>query len=67
MMALKIAKAVDVPVDYLLGEGKYSSYSKETVNHIEEMKVWTTKLNRCSLISSILYIHDAKTHKVHAL
>lgn len=27
-MALKIAKVFDVPVDYLLGEGKHSSYDK---------------------------------------
>ncbi len=30
-MAVKIAKVFDVPVDYLLDEGKHFAYDKETV------------------------------------
>jgi transcriptional regulator with XRE-family HTH domain len=30
-MALKMAKALGVTVDFLLGEDEYSSYDKETV------------------------------------
>jgi transcriptional regulator with XRE-family HTH domain len=45
-MALKIARVFDVPVDYLLGEGKHASYDKETVKRLEDIEtmVWTLNI-----------------------
>jgi transcriptional regulator with XRE-family HTH domain len=59
-MAFKIAKVFDVPVDYLLGEGKHSSYDNDTVKRIEEIQVLdsSTKTVLFNLIDT--YIRDAK-------
>ena len=37
-MTLKMAKAFDVTVDYLLGEGEYSSYDKDTVERLKNIQ-----------------------------
>jgi hypothetical protein len=65
-MALKIAKVFDVPVDYLLGEGKHSSYDKETIKRIEEIEALDG--NTKSILFNIIdtYIRDAKTRKAYA-
>jgi hypothetical protein len=41
-MTLKMAKAFDVTVDYLLGEGEYSSYDKDTVERLKNIQKMTT-------------------------
>ncbi|MGE0773085.1 MAG: helix-turn-helix domain-containing protein [Cyclobacteriaceae bacterium] len=65
-MAVKIAKAFDVPVDYLLGEGKHASYSKETVKRIEEIESMDDK-TRSVLFNLIdTYIRDAKARKAYS-
>lgn len=66
-MALKIAKAFDVPVDYLLGEGKHASYSKETVKRIEEIEAMDDKTKSVLFNLIDTYIRDAKTRKAHAV
>ncbi|WP_127129463.1 hypothetical protein [Pseudoflavitalea rhizosphaerae] len=35
-MAFKIAQVFDVPVDYLLGQGKHAAYDKQTVKRLED-------------------------------
>ena len=35
---LKIAKAFDVSIDYLVGEGQLSSYDKEVLKRIDEIE-----------------------------
>lgn len=59
-MAFKIAKVFDVPVDYLLGEGKHATYDNDTVKRIEEIQVLdgNTKSVLFNLIDT--YIRDAK-------
>lgn len=59
-MAFKIAKVFDVPVDYLLGEGKYANYDNDTIKRIEEIQVLegSTKSILFNLIDT--YIRDAK-------
>lgn len=59
-MAFKIAKVFDVPVDYLLSEGKHSTYDNDTVKRIEEIQVLdgNTKSVLFNLIDT--YIRDAK-------
>lgn len=65
-MALKIANAFDVPVDYLLGEGKHASYSKETVKRIEEIEALddSTKSVLFNLIDT--YLRDFKARKAYS-
>lgn len=35
---LKIAKALDVNIDFLVGEGEFSSFDKDTVKRIEDIE-----------------------------
>jgi transcriptional regulator with XRE-family HTH domain len=65
-MALKIAKVFDVPVDYLLGEGKHAHYDNDTIKRIEEIQVLdnSTKSLLFNLIDT--YIRDAKARKAYA-
>ena len=49
-MALKIARVFDVPVDYLLGEGKHAAYDKNTVKRIEGIKALPPGRKRQNLL-----------------
>ena len=37
-MALKMAKAFGITVDFLLGEGEYASYDKDTVDRLKNIQ-----------------------------
>lgn len=64
-MALKIAKVFDVPVDYLLGEGKHAHYDNDTIKRIEEIQVLDSS-TRSVLFNLIdTYIRDAKARKAY--
>ena len=65
-MALKIAQVFDVPVDYLLGEGKHSAYDKETVKRLEDIETLDT--NTKSVLFNIIdtFLRDAKARKAYA-
>src|ERR1700677_5139472 len=65
-MALKIAHAFDVPVDYLLGEGKHAAYDKETVKRLEDIETLDT--NTKSVLFNIIdaFLRDAKARKAYA-
>jgi len=65
-MALKIAKVFDVPVDYLLGEGKHASYDNETVKRLEDIQ--TLDGNTKSVLFNIIdtFLRDAKARKAYA-
>jgi transcriptional regulator with XRE-family HTH domain len=65
-MAFKIAKIFDVPVDYLLGEGKHSTYDNDTVKRIEDIQVLDkdTKSVLFNLIDT--YIQNFKTKQAFA-
>jgi transcriptional regulator with XRE-family HTH domain len=62
-MALKIAKVFDVPVDYLLGEGKHASYDNETVKRLEDIQTLdgSTKSVLFNIIDT--FFRDAKARK----
>ena len=64
-MALKIAKVFDVPVDYLLGEGKHAAYDKDTVKRLEDIEVLDkdTKAVLFNIIDT--YLRDAKARKAY--
>lgn len=65
-MALKIARAFDVPVDYLLGEGKHAAYDKETIKRIEDIEGLDTSTR--SLLFNLIdtYIRDFKARTAYA-
>lgn len=65
-MALKIAKVFDVPVDYLLGEGKHASYDKETIKRLEDIEALDN--NTKSVLFNIIdtFLRDAKARKAYA-
>ena len=65
-MALKIARVFDVPVDYLLGEGKHAAYDKETVKRLEDIEALDTPTK--SVIYNIIdtFLRDAKARKAYA-
>lgn len=65
-MALKIARVFDVPVDYLLGEGKHAAYDKETVKRLEDIEALDSPTK--SVIYNIIdtFLRDAKARKAYA-
>jgi transcriptional regulator with XRE-family HTH domain len=60
-MALKMAKVFGVTVDFLLGEGEYSSYDKDTVNRLRDIQKMdpNTKTVLFNVIDT--YIQNFKT------
>jgi hypothetical protein len=55
----------DVPVDYLLGEGKHATYDNETIKRIEEIHTLDggTKSILFNLIDT--YRRDAKARRAY--
>lgn len=66
VMAVRIARVFDVPVDYLLGEGKHAAYDKETVKRLEGIESLDT--NTKSVLFNIIdtFLRDAKARKAYA-
>lgn len=65
-MAVRIARVFDVPVDYLLREGKHAAYDKETVKRLEGIESLDT--NTKSVLFNIIdtFLRDAKARKAYA-
>lgn len=65
-MALKIAQVFDVPVDYLLGQGKHAAYDKETVKRLEDIQALDS--NTKTVLFNIIdtFLRDAKARKAYA-
>ena len=65
-MTLKMAKAFGVTVDYLLGEGEYASFDKETVDRITSIQNLdqSTRSILFNLIDT--YIQNFKTKQAFA-
>ena len=63
---IKVAKAFEVSIDFLLGEGLNSSYDKETIRRLDELeKLPTDEKNR--IFDYIdLVIRDHKTKKAYS-
>ena len=66
-MAIKIARVFDVPVDYLLGEGKHASYDKDTVKRLEDIETLdgSTKSVLFNIIDT--YLRDANLRPLKPL
>ena len=65
-MALKMAKAFGVTVDFLLGEGEYSSYDKDTVERIKNIQKMDSDTK--SVLFNVIdtYIQNFKTKQAFA-
>lgn len=65
-MTLKMAKAFGVTVDYLLGEGEYSSYDKDTVDRLKSIQKMDA--NTKGVLFNVIdtYIQNFKTKQAFA-
>jgi transcriptional regulator with XRE-family HTH domain len=65
-MTLKMAKAFGVTVDYLLGEGEYASYDKDTIDRLKSIQKMDDG-TRTILFNVIdTYIQNFKTKQAFA-
>lgn len=65
-MAVKIAQAFDVPIDYLLGEGKHATYDKETVKRLEDIEHLDPDIKQHLFFLMDNVIQNFKTKKAFA-
>ncbi len=65
-MIAKIAKVLDVSIDYLIGEGQLASYDKEVLKRIEDIQLLDddTRQKLFFLIDNI--VQNFKTRKAFA-
>lgn len=65
-MAVKIADAFEITLDYLIGKGKHASYDKDTIKRIEEIQAVDPD-TRAILFNIIdTYLRDYKARKAYA-
>lgn len=62
---VKLAKALDVSVDYLLGEGLNASYDKEMVKRLDELETPPEDEKKHIFHYMDLIIRDYKTKKTY--
>lgn len=65
-MALKMAKAFGVTIDFLLGEGEYASFDKDTVERLQDIQ--KMDCNTKSVLFNVIntYIQNFKTKQTFA-
>jgi transcriptional regulator with XRE-family HTH domain len=65
-MALKMAKAFGVTVDFLIGESEYSSYDQDTIDRIKNIQ--KMDMNTKSVLFNVIdtYIQNFKTKQAFA-
>ncbi|MCP3660306.1 MAG: helix-turn-helix transcriptional regulator [Bacteroidetes bacterium] len=65
-VALKLSKVFDISIDYLIGEGKYASYNKETIKRLQDIEVLdhSTRTTLFQIIDT--FLRDAKTRKAYS-
>ena len=65
-MAVKIADAFDVTIDYLIGNGKHAAYDKDVIERIEDIQALDTT-TRATLFNVIdTFLRDYKARKAYA-
>ena len=65
-MTLKMAKAFEVTVDFLVGEGEYSSYDKDTMDRLKSIQ--KLDINTKNILFNVIdtYIQNFKTKQAFA-
>ncbi|MEM0941133.1 MAG: helix-turn-helix domain-containing protein [Bacteroidota bacterium] len=66
-MVIKMSKAFDVSMDFLLGEGEYASYDKDTIRRIQDIEKLDS--NTRTKIFDIIdtYLRNAKTKQAYGV
>lgn len=62
---VKLAKAFEVSVDYLLGEGMNATYDKEMIKRLDEVENLSTEEKNASTIYVDLIIRDYKAKSAY--
>ncbi|WP_448105202.1 hypothetical protein [Pedobacter panaciterrae] len=65
LLIVKLAKTLDVSVDYLLGEGLNASYDKEMVKRLDELETLPEDEKKHIFHYMDLIIRDYKTNKTY--
>jgi hypothetical protein len=65
-MTLKMSKAFGVTVDFLLGDGAYSSYDKETVDRLKSIQKMDANTKSILFNVTDTYIQNFKTKQAFA-
>ena len=65
-MAIKLAEALDISVDYLLGKERFGKYDKEAIKRLEEIQKLddSTRTKLFDIIDT--YIRDSKARLAYA-
>jgi len=63
---IKIARAFDVSIDYLLGEGLNAAFDKETLNRLEEMEKLPSEERQRIFHYMDLIIRDYKAKQAYS-
>lgn len=64
-MAVKISDALDVTIDYLIGNGKHAAYDKDVIERIEDIQ--TLDANTKATIFNVIeiFLRDSKARKAY--
>jgi transcriptional regulator with XRE-family HTH domain len=65
-VAKKIADALDVSMDYLVGEGQNASFDKQTLQLIQDIESLEPNIKERLLYLANAIIRDAKTQKAYS-
>lgn len=65
-MAKKIADALEVSLDYLVGEGQNATFDKKTMQRLHEMEVLSDKDKEKIFDFIDMVLRDAKARKAYA-
>jgi len=65
-MTIKMAKAFDVSIDFLLGKSEYASYDKETIERLKGIQKMDSSTQSTLFDIIDTYIRDYKTRQAYA-
>ncbi len=65
-VAISMAKAFDVPLDYLIGNGKFTAFDKNMLQRLEDFEHLDPNTKNKVLDILDTFIRDAKARKAYA-